>query len=144
MTTTMSAPSRDSSKKYPVIVTAAVIREGDKVLITQRQGGPLAGKGGFPGGKLEPDENPEQCLMRELKKEIGIDVRVEDIFAVVYHKCDFGPILLLAYTCKVTSEYTMLHNRVVQWAPLLEPDSFDFTPADAPIVKEVKRESPKV
>lgn len=83
LTTTMSISSRDSSKKYPVIIAAAVIRDGDKVLIAQRQGGPLAGKWEFPGGKLEPGESPEQCLARELKEELGIDVTVKDIFAVV-------------------------------------------------------------
>lgn len=86
LTTTMSTSLRDSSKKYPVIVTAAVIRDGDKVLVAERQGGPLAGKWEFPGGKLEPGESPDQCLAREIKEELGLAVRVDDIFAIVYHQ----------------------------------------------------------
>lgn len=86
----MSTSSRDSSKKYPLIVTTAVIRQDGKVLVARRQGGHLAGKWEFPGGKLEPGESPEQCLARELKEELELEVRVGDIFAVVYHEYESG------------------------------------------------------
>lgn len=77
----MSTSLKDSAKKYPLIVTAAVIRDGDKVLVARRQSGHLAGKWEFPGGKLEPGESPKECLARELKEELGIEVAVLKIFS---------------------------------------------------------------
>jgi len=139
LTTIMSTSSRESSKKYPLIVTAAVIRDGDKVLIAQRQGGPLAGKWEFPGGKLEPGEGPEECLVRELREELGIEAAVKDIFAVVYHEYDFGPILLLAYACALSGPCAMPQNAGVRWAGREDLCALDFAPADRLIVKKLGR-----
>ncbi|MGB9792769.1 MAG: (deoxy)nucleoside triphosphate pyrophosphohydrolase [Thermacetogeniaceae bacterium] len=126
--------------KYPLIVTAAVIRDGKKVLIAQRQSGHLAGKWEFPGGKLEPGESPEECLAREIKEELGIEVQVEGIFEVVYYEYEFGPILLLAYNCKILNTHGIeQNNNNVKWLNIEELDYVDFAPADVPIVKKLTR-----
>lgn len=86
---------------YPLIVTAGVVRRGDTVLIARRASGPLAGQWEFPGGKLEPGESPETCLARELREELGLEVQVEEVLAVVYHEYPERPVLLLAYLCRL-------------------------------------------
>ena len=60
-----------------VRVAAAVLLRGDgQVLLAQRpEGKPYAGYWEFPGGKLEPSETPRHALDRELREELGIDVR---------------------------------------------------------------------
>ncbi|MEM0235903.1 MAG: (deoxy)nucleoside triphosphate pyrophosphohydrolase [Thermofilum sp.] len=133
----MSTSSKDGAKKYPLIVTAAVIRDGDKVLVARRQSGHLAGKWEFPGGKLEPGESPEECLARELREELGIEVTVKDIFAVVYHEYDFGPILLLAYECALLAGCTMPQDASIRWAGREDLCALDFAPADLPIVEKM-------
>lgn len=139
----MSTSSRDSSKKYPLIVTAAVIRQDGKVLVARRQGGHLAGKWEFPGGKLEPGESPEACLTRELKEELELEVRVGDIFAVVYHEYETGPILLLAYTCTLANGCGPGEDRLphgtVRWASPEELGRLDLAPADVPIAEKLRR-----
>jgi len=51
-------------------VTAAIIINNDRILIAQRLNtDKLAGKWEFPGGKIENNETPEQCLIREMKEE---------------------------------------------------------------------------
>jgi 8-oxo-dGTP pyrophosphatase MutT (NUDIX family) len=68
-----------------VKVTAAMLVKDDKIIIARR--GPddkLADKWEFPGGKIEINETPEQCLKREMKEEFDIDVE-----AIVYYcECD--------------------------------------------------------
>jgi len=60
-------------------VTAGIIINNDKVLITRRAPNEnFAGGWEFPGGKIEADETPEECLARELKEELNITVSVED------------------------------------------------------------------
>jgi 8-oxo-dGTP diphosphatase len=60
-----------------VRVTAAVIEREGQVLIARRgEGRALAGKWEFPGGKIEPGETPEQCLVREVREEFGIEAEI--------------------------------------------------------------------
>ena len=58
-------------------VTAAILEDGNKIMIARRgKGKHLAGFWEFPGGKIEQDETPEICLIRELKEEFEIDVSI--------------------------------------------------------------------
>lgn len=62
--------------KLVLVVACALVDTDNRVLIAQRPAGKaLAGLWEFPGGKLEPDERPEQALIRELHEEIGITVQ---------------------------------------------------------------------
>ncbi|EAX47152.1 NUDIX hydrolase [Thermosinus carboxydivorans Nor1] len=66
-------------------VTAAIIINDGKVLIAQRaENQKLAGKWEFPGGKIESGETPEECLIREINEELGINIEVNDFFGKVY------------------------------------------------------------
>jgi mutator protein MutT len=72
----MTAPARQ-------VVVAAVVQRGRRVLIAQRQGGPLAGLWEFPGGKREPGESDHEALRREMAEELGISVEVGQCLARV-------------------------------------------------------------
>ena len=59
-----------------LVAAAALIDTDGRVLICQRpEGKQLAGLWEFPGGKVEPGETPEVCLIRELQEELGGQVR---------------------------------------------------------------------
>lgn len=63
------------------VIVAAVIERGGRVLIAQRNHGPLAGLWEFPGGKREPGETDEAALRREIAEELGITVEVHEQLA---------------------------------------------------------------
>lgn len=67
-------------------VAAAIIRQNNKILICQRaSAGTLPLLWEFPGGKLEPGETMEECIRRECREELDIDLSVMGVFAKTRH-----------------------------------------------------------
>lgn len=136
---------------YPLLVSAAIVRSGPHVLIARRTSGDLAGLWEFPGGKIEPWEHPEDSLMREIREELALDVRVDDIFAVVYHVYPSGPVLLLAYLCSPVAQDSPgpapeeprsgtagdVGDAPWRWVTVQELQHYDFAPADKKIVEKI-------
>jgi len=121
------------------IVTAAVIIEGDRVLITQRLEKANQGlKWEFPGGKLEEGEDPEECIVREIKEELNLEIVVLDIFKVVMHRYGDRNILLLAYQCIHTGgDPVPLGCRDLAWVPVSQLLEYDLAAADLPIAAKL-------
>lgn len=120
----------------PLLVTAAIIEQDRQILVTRRPPGVRqAGLWEFPGGKLEPDESPIQALQRELREELDLSVRVGPIFDVVYHRYDWGPVLLLAYRCHpLHLDIRNLQVAEHRWVDPQELLALPFLPADGPLV----------
>ena len=66
-----------------VEVVAAIIRKGDKIFATQRGYGEWKDWWEFPGGKIEPGEEPEDALKREIREELATEIKVEDLLTKV-------------------------------------------------------------
>lgn len=120
-----------------VIVSAGVIIDNGKVLITQRKGNSLRGfLWEFPGGKVEEWEEPRQALRRELKEELDVDVEVGRIFEVVFHSYKEYPILLLAYHCEITKgSLKPLGCLDFRWVSIQELERWRMAEADEQIKK---------
>lgn len=121
-------------------VTAAIILRDKSILIAQRaQGQNLATKWEFPGGKIESGETPQECLKREIKEELNVDIEVLDFFAESIYTYDRGTIKLMAFWCKWLSGDMILnvHSRI-EWVKLHELDLYDYSPADIPFVEKLK------
>lgn len=121
-------------------VTAAIILKNNKVLIAQRApGDKLAGKWEFPGGKIEPGETPQECLKREIREELDVDIEVSEFFGESIYTYHSGTIKLMAFWCKwISGEFTLkVHSHIV-WANRHELVLYDFAPADIPLVEKLK------
>lgn len=62
--------------------TLLFLRQGDQVLLIHKRRGHGAGKINGPGGKPEPGESPQRCVVRETREEVGIDVLDANLAAV--------------------------------------------------------------
>jgi 8-oxo-dGTP diphosphatase len=131
----------ERTMEQPLVVTAALIRKEDKMLIAQRYvKTDHALKWEFPGGKLENGETPEVCLSREIKEELNLEVEVKDIFKVVYHEYPGKKILLLCYLCNdLGGQAEAIDCQDFRWIHIDELDQFNFVEADMPIVEKIKR-----
>lgn len=111
-----------------LVVTAAIIEDNQKILITQRKrekhGGLLWE---FPGGKLEENEAPQECIVREIKEELNIDVEIIDIFDVVYHRYSDFNVLMLFYRCRYIGGDIMAKEvENFKWVTVNEIEEYDF------------------
>lgn len=122
------------------IVTAAVIIQDGKVLITQRKVGVNQElKWEFPGGKMEVSESPEECLAREIKEELNINISVGRIFDVVYYRYPNITILLLAYSCEIIDgNPDAVDCNDFEWVSINSLDKYSFAEADIPIVNRLR------
>ena len=95
-------PVRPPRAKTPHFdVTAAVIRRSDgRILIAQRRPeGLLGGLWEFPGGKREPGETLRECLRREIREELDLEIAVGEQIGVVWHGYTHFRITLYAFAC---------------------------------------------
>lgn len=126
----------------PLIVTAAIISHDGRILLTQRKpDAPYPLLWEFPGGKLEPEEHPEACIVREVREELAMEVAVEGIYEVVYHRYPERPVMVLAYLCSwIGGELRELEVAGHCWALPHEVPRFDLLPADIPLAERIARE----
>ena len=123
-------------------VTAAILVKDNKIIIAKR--GPddrLADKWEFPGGKIEINETPEQCLKREMKEEFDIDVSVGEYLGLSIYHYDHISIELLAYrTYWKDGEINLKDHDEFKWISLEQLSEFDFSPADLVFVEKLQNE----
>jgi len=125
-------------------VSAAVLYRDGKVLLSKRKkGGHLADLWEFPGGKVEPGEDPREALARELAEEVGVEVTVGDVVEVTFHPYpEVGrTVLLLFFEATLTAGSPEPHAKDVadvKWATADDLDPAAFPPADGPVLAKVR------
>jgi 8-oxo-dGTP diphosphatase len=121
-------------------VVAAIIKREEKYLITRRAPSKhLAGFWEFPGGKIEEGETAEECLIREVKEELDIVIRVNSFFMENEHSYPSKSIILFAFLCEMEEGQISLkdHDSFV-WADKSQLAGFNFAPADIPFVEKLQ------
>jgi len=125
-----------------VLVAAAVLIEDGRVLLSQRRSGThLEGKWEFPGGKVEPEEDPRAALQRELREELGIETTVGEIVDVTFHRYAEKTVLLLFFEATRTATSpapTAIEVAAVQWAEAKDLEGERFPEADVPVLRKVR------
>lgn len=121
------------------VAIALLEQDGDLLICRRRQDQSHAGKWEFPGGKVEPGEEPREALVRELGEELGIDAAVpEEVLRYDYAYARKPPIRLVFF--KVTSFRGRIEPAQfaeVRWESRRELPRYDFLEGDARIVREL-------
>jgi mutator protein MutT len=129
-----------SGAKKAVEVSAALIFRAGKLLITQRHAGShLGGLWEFPGGKREAGETFEQCLVREIREELGVEISVGELFEEIRHDYPEKSVHLKFFTCKIISgEPQPLDCAAVKWIEKPELAAHEFPAADAQLLERLR------
>jgi 8-oxo-dGTP diphosphatase len=126
-----------------VVVSAAILIEQGRVLLSQRRSGThLAGAWEFPGGKVEAGEDPRDALRRELREEVGVEAHVGEVVDVTFHpypEADKAVLLLFfeAIRDAGSGEPRAIDVAAVRWAAAQELDPAQFPPADVAVLRKV-------
>ena len=97
------AASKRSSRRIEAVV--AVIERNGKYLIQKRpSSGLLAGLWEFPGGKREPGETLKEALSREVREELGVEIREARPLVTVRHSYTEYRVTLHAFACDIVGE----------------------------------------
>lgn len=121
---------------------ALIINHSGQVLVAQRSPGmhlPL--KWEFPGGKVEPGETAEDCLIREIREELGVEIKIVKKMAAAVHDQGMQVIRLIPFQCTlVNGEVKLTEHAAFLWLDPAELNTLDWAEADLPVVKNFMEE----
>ena len=124
-------------------VVAAIIRKEHQILITQRLGNVhLGGLWEFPGGKVETGESLQVALQREIREELGIEIRVDDEFFAVDHDYSTKSVRLHFFNCAVLKgDAQTLDVADLRWVKPQDLGDYQFPAADAELIVKLRSAS---
>ena len=121
-----------------LVAAVALIDPDGRVLLAQRPAGKsMAGLWEFPGGKVEPGETPEGCLMRELEEELGISTWASCLAPLTFasHAYEDFHLLMPLYACrKWVGIAQPREGQNLKWARAAELGDTPMPPADRPLI----------
>ena len=120
-------PSQNRGANSIEVAAGLVFRDG-KILITQRRSQDHLGDlWEFPGGKREAEESFENCLQRELREELGIEVAVGELVDTVTHQYPEKKVHLKFYRCVwVRNEPQPIGCQACAWVGMTQLADYSF------------------
>ena len=121
-------------------VTSAIFCKNDKYLICQRAYNdalPLLWE--FPGGKVEGKETLEQCIIRECKEELDVDITVQGVFDRTSYPHAGNELIFTFFNAEIIGgELAVYVHEQIKWVSVAELKDYPFCPADIEIVERIR------
>ena len=140
-------PMTESKKPVPhkkIGVAAIADAQGNILIDRRKQEGLLGGLWEFPGGKIEPGESVEDCIKREIKEELGIEIEVGDRLITLDHAYTHFKVTLNVFNCThLSGEPQPIECDEVKWVTLDEIDRYPFPKANGRIIEALKQQEKK-
>ncbi|NJK28463.1 MAG: 8-oxo-dGTP diphosphatase MutT [Coleofasciculaceae cyanobacterium SM2_3_26] len=134
-----------TEKPHKYIGVAVIWNDRGEILIDRRlPQGTFGGFWEFPGGKVELGESIPDCIYREIREELGVEVEVGEHLVTVEHTYDRLRVTLVVHHCYLLDgEPRPIECQEIRWVTLSEIDTFSFPAANVQIV-EALRKAPTV
>jgi len=117
-------------------VTCAIIIKGDKILVTQRsEKMNLPMKWEFPGGKIENNETAVNCIKREIKEELNLEIELIEKLETQRFDYESFSINLIPFVSEILSgEMVLAEHNDYKWLVREELENLDWAPADISVL----------
>ncbi len=131
--------------KQITVSGAVIVRENPEthkkeVFATQRGYGDYKDGWEIPGGKLEPGETPEQCIVREIREELASEVKAERVLDIVEYDYPAFHLTMHCILCSLVSgKLTLLEHEAARWLTKETLHSVNWLPADLLILDEIEK-----
>ena len=110
-----------------------------EIFATQRGYGDYKDGWEIPGGKLEPGETPEECIVREIREELATEVRAERILGVVDYDYPTFHLTMHCILCTIISgKLQLLEHEAAKWVNKETLRSVEWLPADRLILDKIE------
>lgn len=128
-------------------VVAAVIYDSfkntRKIFATARGYGEFKGKWEFPGGKVEPGEKPQQALVREIKEELDVQIKVEELIDTIEYDYPTFHLSMDCFWCSIVDgKITLKEADSAKWLSKNDLYSVDWLPADKAMIEIIAERLP--
>lgn len=124
--------------KLVLVVACALVDADRRVLIAQRpEGKSLAGLWEFPGGKVEPEETPEEAIIRELEEELGVSTRTACLAPLSFasHNYESFHLLMPLFVCRKWQGLPVAREHAaLKWVRPQALRDYPMPPADEPLI----------
>lgn len=127
-------------------VVAAVIQaknhDGQSIIFaTQRGYGEYKDWWEFPGGKIEPEESPKQALVREIKEELEVDIKVGKKIDTIEYDYPTFHLSMDCFWCQIISGDMLLkEHEAARWLTKEDLYSVEWLPADLMLIDKINNE----
>ena len=131
--------------KHIRVVAALIFRttqdNNRQVLATQRGYGDFAGGWEFPGGKIEPNETPENALIREIQEELAAKIHVKNHIHTIEYDYPTFHLSMECYECELAEnqDITLLEHQSAKWLEKSTLYSVNWLPADVDILDKIQK-----
>jgi 8-oxo-dGTP diphosphatase len=135
----MESAARPVAGRLPLVVVGAAIVEGGRLLAAQRAEPPsMAGRWELPGGKVDPGETDEEALVREIREELAVTVRLLDRLGGDWPLGETA--VMRTWTAEVIDgRPTALEHLALRWLHPNELYDVDWLPGDLPAIDLLRR-----
>lgn len=121
-------------------VVAAIMVHNGRVFATQRGYGEFKDGWEFPGGKVEPEETPQEALVREIKEELNSVIEVGELLDTVEYDYPDFHLSMDCFICKVKAgDLELKEHADARWLTTETLDSVDWLPADLGLIQKIKK-----
>ena len=120
-------------------VVAAVIYDAQgRIFATQRGYGEWKDWWEFPGGKIEPGEERDQALKREIREELDAEIEVGELMKTIDYDYPSFHLTMHCFRCTLDSAVTLKEHEAAKWLKPTELNSVRWLPADEEFIAELK------
>lgn len=120
-------------------VACAIIERDGVLLAAQRSSAmSLPLKWEFPGGKIDPGETPQECLLRELMEEMSLCVAIQKELPPSTHHYPTFTVTLYPFLCSIAAGEIVLHEHAaIAWLAPEKLGTLDWAEADWPVIESL-------